>query len=182
MNGASCGNGLAFGRHQIEKYIDKPERRQSLCFTDRRSHRDVSASGDGAAFRQLEATSRKKNAEAHSATCRAFASYRRNCSGTLLAFLLIIAPHLCRRSPPSAAFAEPCRTLPDAAIPGAQVTLHSIDENTDRTITSDDARKLRPRERSRPANTVSTLTTLDLPIPQLDGITLAARQDLRLRL
>jgi hypothetical protein len=68
-----------------------------------------------------------------------------------------------------------------AAIPGVQVTLHSIDENTDRTVTSDAAgnyilENVKAGKYSLQAKQDGFANTL------IDNIALAARQDLRFTL
>jgi Carboxypeptidase regulatory-like domain len=68
-----------------------------------------------------------------------------------------------------------------AAIPGAQVTLHSIDENTDRTATSDDSGNYALENVK--AGQYSLRAAHDgFADTQLGGITLTARQDLRFTL
>jgi hypothetical protein len=65
-----------------------------------------------------------------------------------------------------------------AAIPGAQVSLHSVDENTDRTVTSDDTgnylfENVKAGQYSLRSSHGGFADT------QVDGIALSARQDLR---
>jgi hypothetical protein len=65
-----------------------------------------------------------------------------------------------------------------AAIPDTQITLHSIDENTDRTVTSDATGNY--AFENVLANRYSIRARLDgFAETVVDGITLAARQDLR---
>jgi Carboxypeptidase regulatory-like domain/TonB dependent receptor len=68
-----------------------------------------------------------------------------------------------------------------AAIPGAQVTLHSIDQNTDQTVTSDDAGNY-VIENVKAGTYGLHAAHSGFADTQLDGITLAARQDLRFTL
>ncbi len=65
-----------------------------------------------------------------------------------------------------------------AAIPGAQVTLHSIDENTDRTVESDDAGNYVLENVEAGRYTLHAKHT-GFADAQVDGILLDARQDLR---
>jgi hypothetical protein len=68
-----------------------------------------------------------------------------------------------------------------AVISGAQVALHSIDENTDRNVTSDDAGNY-VLENVQAGKYRLRVSHNGLAATELDGITLAARQDLRLPL
>ncbi len=68
-----------------------------------------------------------------------------------------------------------------AAIPGAQVILHSVDENTDRTVTSDDAGDY-VLENVKAGNYSLHATHSGFTETVIDNIALASRQDLRFTL
>jgi hypothetical protein len=125
---------------------------------------------------QLEAAPQKKNAEQGARSTKL--PLRK--AGVLVALLAMamMTPSLMAQS----TFGSVRGTVQDAtgaAIPGAQVTLHSMDQNTDRTVTSDDSGSyviesvLAGKYRLR-------ATRSGFADTQLDGIALAARQDLRL--
>ena len=68
-----------------------------------------------------------------------------------------------------------------AVIPGAHVTLHNIDEGTDRSVTSDDTGNY-VLENVKASKYSLRVTRDGFADTQLDGIALAARQDLRFAL
>ncbi len=68
-----------------------------------------------------------------------------------------------------------------ATIPGAQVTLHSIDENTDRSVTSDDSGNY-VLENVKAGKYSLRAKRAGFADAQIDNILLAARQDLRFTL
>lgn len=98
----------------------------------------------------------------------------------LLAFLLITSPYAVAQST-FGSIRGTVQDAEDAAIPGAQVTLHSVDQNTDRTVTSDrTGNYILENVNAGKYNIRATHSGFaDL---EMDGITLAARQDLRFAL
>jgi hypothetical protein len=125
---------------------------------------------------QLEPALRKAGVDGSAHAARPF---RRIAAGIFtLIVVLLGTPCLIAQS----TFGSVRGTVQDtttAAIPGAQVTLHSVDQNTDRTITSDDAGNY--VFENVPAGRYSIHAVHSgFADSQLGGITLAARQDLRL--
>jgi Carboxypeptidase regulatory-like domain len=128
---------------------------------------------------QLEAATQKKTADPAKRTAKRSLYV----AGVLLSGLLALvtmAPRLVAQS----TFGSIRGTVQDASgavVPGAQVVLHSIDENTDRTVTSDDAGNY-VLENVQAGKYRLRASHSGLADSELDGITLAARQDLRLPL
>jgi hypothetical protein len=127
---------------------------------------------------QLQATPRKSHDDS---TPRLMAGRSRRIDAlliALLALLLTATPRLAAQST-FGSIRGSVQDASSAAIPGAQVTLHSVDQNTDRTVTSDDAGSY--VFENVPAGKYSLHAVHSgFADSQLDGFTLEARQDLRL--
>ncbi|HEY2470189.1 MAG TPA: carboxypeptidase-like regulatory domain-containing protein, partial [Terracidiphilus sp.] len=108
--------------------------------------------------------------------------YRFGIAGIAIAILVLL---LCAsRCFGQSTFGSIRGTVQDASgavIPGAQVALHNLDENTDRTVTSDDSGNY-VLENVQAGKYRLRASHNGLADTELDGITLAARQDLRLPL
>jgi hypothetical protein len=98
----------------------------------------------------------------------------------LLFLLLVSTPRLVAQST-FGSVRGAVQDISGAAIPGAQVTLHSINENTDRTVTSDDAGNY-VLENVQAGKYSLRASHPGFADSQLDGIMLAARQGLRFTL
>lgn len=98
--------------------------------------------------------------------------------GALLGLMMLAAP--ARAQSTFGSIRGSVEDASGAAIPGAQVTLHSLDENTDRTAASDEAGNY-VLENVKPDNYSLRATHAGFTETVIDNIVLAARQDLRLR-